>query len=143
MSSRTGYMLVATIGSVLVAVAIGCYYWPLSTRSYYRRALPPTATDVHEKSVDMVPDWTLFMKARLSREAYDVYIRKVGLGPPSIVQTNSPWAMWADGYGWGATPPTWWNPTSLDPDTVGASSGHATTLAKYENGYLYLVDFKY
>ena len=31
----------------------------------------------------------------------------------------------------------------IGPGTVGASSGRAMTLAKYENGYLYLVDFKY
>jgi len=133
----------AIIGSVLLAVAIGWCGWAFLVRSDYRKALPPTATDIHEKRVDMFPDYTLFLKARMAREDYDAYVKKVGLGPPLKIQTNSPWEMWAEGDGWGAKPPAWWNPTSADPGSVGASSGRANTLAQYENGYLYLVNFKY
>ena len=149
MSSRKRYVLAAAVGTVLVVAVVGCYCLALlirgdvPTQSRYQKALPPTATDVHEVNVDMFPDWTLFLKARMSRADYDAYITKMGFGPPSTVQTNSQWTMWADGKCWGATPPVWWNPSSSDPGTVGASSGRVTTLAKYENGYLYLVDFKY
>ena len=103
-----------------------------------RRALPSTATDVHEHNWDTyVRDYCYILKAKITPEEFEVYRKKLKLVPiPENKKEEVDWQAW-DNFG------DWWDPsatvegTFYNPTMTG--SQHAFT--KHENGYVYYLEY--
>ena len=141
MTSRTRTALVlgavGALGITGLAVAISLV-WCMNT-SGLRRALPSSATEVHEEVVDLFPDATTYLKAKLPERDFPLYVKRLGLTPHTPGRQYDDDEMWL-GWGMGSDPP-WWDPTPSLEGTYVAQSGHAWTLAKHEQGYLFVLSF--
>lgn len=105
-----------------------------------RRALPSSATDIHEygwQNYWFVPDYCYFLKAKITQEEFEAYKTKLKFVPlPEDAKEEVNWCSWEHFVD------EWWEPLSTsdgafyDPTFTG--SDHA--VMKYENGYLYYME---
>ena len=103
----------------------------------FRKKLPWSATDVHEWSMtDMfIGDYGYCLKAKMSEEAFLDYVQEFGLEKKKMPLDNE-YVHWSGSlHG-----EPWWDvSTNLDDTYMFIDAqGDGWTLAKYENGYLYL-----
>lgn len=133
--------------SIIVAVLyIGglaaCYElftWP------FRKALPWTATDIHEWywSETLLPDYSYYLKAKVTENQFRTYVARFGLTPHAPDRAYSESSIWLN---WESAPESdggWWNPSD-SLDTTFVREGHDTwTFAKFEQGYLYLASLNH
>lgn len=103
----------------------------------FRKKLPWSATDVHEWHWEdfLIPDYSYCLKAKMSEEAFQDYVQEFGLEKKEMPLENK-YVNWS-----GPGPEKlWWDvSTNLDDTYMFIDAqGDGWTLAKYENGYLYL-----
>ena len=129
-----------TIATAL-AMAGGCD----SSQNAPRKALPSTATDIHEYNwnarIALFPgDSVYFFKAKITPEEFEVYRIKLKFVP--IPETMKEEALWMNYNIAKEGDIEWWDPlptteaTFHDPTTTG-SQRH---VIKYEKGYVYYWD---
>jgi hypothetical protein len=107
----------------------------------FRRALPPSAEDVHEWSREdgFLPDYSYKLKAKISEDQFHLYIDRFQLTPHApdrqYSQDAKIYLQWR-----AETNPeiAWWNPTESLAETFVRQVGDNWTFAKRERGYLYL-----
>jgi hypothetical protein len=131
--------LALALGAVLVCG--GVVLWRLRGAGEwgFRRALPASASDVHEASWedDLLPDYQYCLKARITCAEFDAYARRFALTPAA------PGRVYDDEQDWsgldclpGSEP--WWNPPPTRDGVLIGQSGDTWTTAAYHDGYLYL-----
>ncbi len=106
--------------------------WPLL------RALPSSATDVHEWSREdgFLPDYTYLLRARITPEEFQSYVQARGLTPHTATREYEDLELWLR---WKYKPELpWWNPSDSLNTTFVANSGREWTYAKYEDGHIYV-----
>ena len=121
-------------GCVLVCVILGvALVWrTLVSENTYRAALPASAQNVQDTSVDLFPDWEYYLKADISPEEFDAYVQELGV--PVCQAEDHIWIGWHT-----FSAPEWWDPTSDTGKTYCQNrNGDIWEMAKYENGHLYL-----
>jgi hypothetical protein len=129
--------------SILFVFGAVWFFWARPDQWRFRRELPWMTKDIHERywSHGFLPDYSYYLKARITEEQFWRYIAKFKLTPHTSTRqySESP-DPWLD---WDPDPYSWWNPSkSLDSTFVW--QGHDTwTFAKYERGYLYLVSLNH
>jgi hypothetical protein len=106
--------------------------WPL------RRALPWSATDIHEWSREdgFLPDYTYLLKAKITPEEFRSYVHARGLTPHAASREYEDQESWLGWQGRSGLP--WWTPTDSLDTTFVANYGREWTYAKYEDGYIYV-----
>jgi len=124
--------------STLFALGILWFLWARPDQWSFRRELPWSAGDIHEKSSadGVLPDYDYQLKARITEPEFQVYIAKFKLTPhtPSRQYDESPGPM----LGWWQSTNTWWDASPSLSNTFVWQKGTAWTFATYERGYLYL-----
>ena len=144
MVTRKKWVLLGLGGACLVAVlaSLAWYSWYRLSTSPLRLALPRGSTDVADMYVDMWPDYSYFLKAKLpSTKAFAQYCTDMNLTPHSEQRSysdNMTWLSWSS-----LEPIVWWKPSSSLSGTFVRQSGHEWTMAKYEDGYLYVHSFSH
>lgn len=123
---------------ILLTVGAGWFFWTRPDQWSFRRELPWTAEDVHERywSDGFLPDDSYRLKARITDEQFRRYIAKFELTPhaPTRAYSESP-----DLYlTWSPRTDTWWDPTDSLESTFVSQDRDTWTFAKHERGYLYL-----
>lgn len=142
--SRWLFLGVGAACMLVLVVSLGWYGWYSLTTSPLRQTLPWSASDVNDKYVDMFPDYSYFLKAKLpSVKEFNEYCAKQNLTPHTpqrVYSDDTTWLLW------GSLEPesvAWWNPSPSLTGTYVSQSGHEWTLAKYENGCLYVHAFSH
>ncbi len=126
---------VLVLAVVIVWLCSGAGQWG------FRRALPPSAQDVHEwfQEDSFLPDYTYMLKARITEQEFRNYVDRFQLTPhtPARVysQDTEPWLRWHPAR---SETEAWWDPGESLSETFVRQEGDTWTFAKYENGYLYL-----
>jgi hypothetical protein len=126
-------------GLVLILVLLGGGYWlwRYTNMSRFRRALPASATHVKEKYVDLTPDYTLYLSARMGRKDYEKYIRRIDLQPPQKGSSAPSWVAWHQG----PQAPAWWTSSPARRAVAYKRKGDVFTLSGYEKGTMYLISW--
>jgi hypothetical protein len=103
----------------------------------FRKQLPWSASDIHEWYWEegFLPDYSYCLKAKMSEEAFLDYVQEFGLKKKEMPLENE-YVRWSGPR----TEESWWDvSTNLDDTYMFIDAqGDSWTLAKYENGYLYL-----
>jgi hypothetical protein len=104
----------------------------------YISELPDSARNIQEESVDLFPDWAYYLKAEIEADDFPLYVQALSLKP--YTTENSDESIWIN---WSGIPfaPDWWDPSSELSGTYLRQDGDLWVFAKYENGYLYLMEF--
>jgi len=107
-----------------------------------RRALPAGATEVRGKYVDMFPDFTHFLKARMPRDQFREYVEALGLAAYSADADpgEADWLHWIDGAPYSQE---WWPPGSELAGTHYSVEGDVITMARYEDGVVYVQQYSH
>jgi hypothetical protein len=130
--------VVATLACLMVlnvVVAVWVYYF--TTTTPLRRKLPWSASDIHEQYVDMFPDYTTYLKARLPESDFPEYIERLGLTPHQAGRTYSDDTRWLSWDPAGRRP-SWFDPSDDLSMTCVCQRGHVWTFAKHERGFVYV-----
>jgi hypothetical protein len=107
-----------------------------------RRALPPTAQDVHEWSWEegglTGQDYAYCLKAKITRSEFDAYVKKFNLTSyiPNQQYSNGFYPSWRC-----KDEIDWWTPSDDTSSTYVYDGGSVWTYAKYENGYVFVVSY--
>jgi hypothetical protein len=135
---------VLVMGFVGMVAVMGYAWWAAGSAdtslagSPLRSAVPSDATEVADNYVDMGPDYTYYLRARMSRGEFDGYCARVGLTrhTPERKYTDDAavWLSWSAD----ADAPKGWAPSDSLAETYVSQEGHSWTFAKYENGVLYV-----
>ncbi len=133
-SSRIGLQQILLL---IIAISV-IYFQAYNLEAWnFRKKLPWSATDVHEWHWEdfLIPDYSYCLKAKMSEEAFQDYVQEFGLEKKAMPLENK-YVSWS-GPG---EEETWWDvSTNLDDTYMFIDAqGDGWTLAKYENGYLYL-----
>ena len=105
-----------------------------------RKALPSSATDIHEYNWDhyFPPDYFYCLKARITHGEFEAYRTKLKFVPTSKgIKETVYWTAWNE-----MVKKSWWDPlpdangTFYDPTTTGSQRA----FMKHENGYLYYME---
>jgi len=128
----------ALILATLVVLGIIWFAWARPDEWSFRRELPWSAKDVHEKSSadGVLPDYDYQLKARITEPEFQVYIAKSKLTPQTRTRQydESPGLM----LDWWQYTNTWWDASPSLSNTFVWQKGTEWTFATYEHGYLYL-----
>ena len=129
--------------ALLVPVYVAGAVWgvPRWKETALRRALPHSAKGVREHIVvDRYPNSTLYLKARLSKQAFAQYARTLKLAP---APPNADVASVSTPGNWAGTPlreqPAWWNPSPDHGNDLHWQDEHRTIIAKYEHGCVFVL----
>jgi len=105
----------------------------------FRKELPLLASDVHEHfyADGFLPDYSYFLKAKMSEQQFQRYIAKfkLTLHTPDRKYSEDLWLDWGGSH---LAPLSWWDPGKTLEHTYVWEGGDTWTFAKYEHGYLYL-----
>jgi hypothetical protein len=111
---------------------------PQGSKISFTRYLPATATEINEVSWadGFIPDYNYWLRARVTREEFDQFVRDLELTPHTNDRqySENSWLSWSD-HLLGDT--DWWHPTQNLEETYVREGGTKWSFAKYENGYLY------
>lgn len=105
-----------------------------------RRALPESASDVHEWFWDdgFLPDYSYYLKARIGPDEFRPYVGKLGLAPyrqPPKYEDGDFRINWRSR---GSFHEDWWKPSDSLDNTFVSVDGQYWAYAKYEDGYVYV-----
>ncbi len=105
-----------------------------------RKALPSTATDIHESDWNnyFPPDYCYLLKAQIRPQEFETYRIKLKFVPiPETMKEELYWPGW-DNFGG-----QWWNPSANEQETFHdpTMSGSQHAFMKYENGYVYYLEY--
>src|SRR6266540_5048671 len=127
---------IATVGLIGLVIIVNLVSYAISPESYaeeYRDKLPNDAEETQEHIVDLFPDWDYYLKAKITKEEFDKFVKDLEL-------THNPIR------GEATIPikgPDWWNPklkgltySRIYKDKQDITWGYAS--AVYEDGYVYL-----
>lgn len=70
------------VGIFIVVWFFNQMIYSLSPESYaddYKNKLPKTATDISEKIIDLFPDWDYYLRAKITQEDFQEFIRALNL----------------------------------------------------------------
>jgi len=142
MVTRNKWICLVAGAACLVALlaCLGWYSWYWLTTSPLRRALPRGSTDVTDLYVDIWPDYCYYLKAKLpSVKSFAQYCSDMNLTPHTgqrVYTDDTSWLSWSS-----LEPRTesWWKPSPSLSGTFVEQAGHYWTMAKYEDGYLYVM----
>lgn len=138
------HLVAIVVGAVVVLAAVVMFSVggrDVLTESPLRRALPGSATDVHDLYVDMDQDYSYYLAARLPREDFEAYCAGQNLTPHTPERIYTDGTEWLD---WGAMtlnpsePMDWWLPTESLAGTYVNQQGHHWTMAKWQDGVIYV-----
>jgi hypothetical protein len=132
-------VVVGLVCLALILAAIAVWGWYVLATSPLRQALPWSAREVVDLTVDGPPDHGYFLRAKITEPEFRAYCERMRLTPHTsdrVYTDDEMWLSW-DGPAGGRTP-DWWNPSSGLDGTYVEQSGKVWTFAKYENGYLYV-----
>ena len=104
-----------------------------------RRALPSTATDIHEHNWDTyVRDYCYLLKAKITAEEFETYRTKLEL--VQITENKKEEIHWD---AWDTIGGQWWDPSSSTEGTFynPTMTGSQHAVVKYENGYVYYLEY--
>ena len=128
-ATRAGRVILPTLFFAVWLIGVVSNYefvtWP------YRKALPWTASDVQDYAwtEGFLPDYSYWMRARLSRDQFRVYITKYGLN-----QAESGGDSWlCDDRA-----PAWFRPSAGGKVIYTAMKGDWSMSALYDRGYIYV-----
>jgi len=108
---------------------------------FYEKALPDTAEDVHvwHQNDGFLPDYTYYLKARISRQEFFNYIDSLEMNLHTDTSNYTDDTLWIQTSGaFNDTIKSWWNDTRTDSMYVW-QNGHEWNTARYIDGYLYLL----
>jgi len=124
----------ACVGILAAFAAGGWYVWYTLTTRPAVRALPSSASDLHEFYRDSgfpLYDYEYKMKARMPLEEFSTYVARLGLSP-SVRGPGGPVPDWTSGD------PDWWNPTFSPVRTYYHVEEDSGEMAKWEKGWVYV-----
>jgi hypothetical protein len=136
-----GATIAALIGATLF-LGGWRYFFPSETRSPFRVALPKRVIETSEWyfSDGFLPDYAYYLRAKISPEDFDKYVKYFSLTPHSVDRKYE--GGFSAGPAWVSGPADWWNPSASTLTTFAKQDAlDSWTYAKYENGYLYLHSF--
>jgi hypothetical protein len=140
-----GYVLVGTVALCMVCVGIWLGIRQVAyemTATPLRKALPPTAQDIHEQSWgeggEIGQDYCYLLKARITPAEFQQYVDRFGLTPHIATQQYSNWSMINCGT---ERKPDWWTPSDESGSMYARDEDSTWTYAKYENGYIFVVSY--
>jgi len=129
--------VVVSIG-FLATVSIVVFLWARFHEWGFRRELPWSAKDVHERydSDVLLPDYSYNLKAKITQGEFRLYVTKFGLTPHTSTRqySESPDPI----LNWQSATNSWWDPSDSMQNTFVWQGGTTWTFAKYERGHLYL-----
>jgi hypothetical protein len=111
-----------------------------------RAALPASAVDVQDFYEDMSPDYGYYLTAKISQKDFAAYCASQGLTPHTPERKYSDDDFWLS---WKAMRPNseksmpWWQPDDRLGDTFVSQNGHNWTMAKYQDGVMYVKAFSH
>src|SRR5690349_8229923 len=124
--------IAALIALTLAAGAVAFWLTRGTGEWGFRRALPATATDVHEASWEdgFLPDYQYCLKARIARAEFDAYARRFGLTPAT------PGRVYEDDEDWSGLDclpgsESWWHPPPTRDGWLIGQGGDTWTTAAY------------
>jgi len=131
-------LLSVTFGLILCTAA-WFRFWRTSSpdlSNHVRSALTSDATDVQEQYIEMTPDFTYMLKAKITPAGFSAFASKLMLTPHTASRSYTDDTMWLS---WTVHPnePAWWNPSSDLDHTYVWQHGSTWMFAKHENGLLY------
>jgi hypothetical protein len=129
--------IVVQVASIVLIALI----WNYTTVCYLRRALPASATEIRDEALDVFPDSAYFLKARMPQEDFEAYCMAIRLSPhyPGRVYTDQDhWLSWSSVHKL-----EWWDPSDNLDGTYVLQEGREWTMAKYENGKVYVTSFSH
>ena len=108
-------------------------------------SLPEKATEIEEWSWSdgFLPDYTYFMRARVSESGFTEFITKLDL---TLHTASRSYSQDVSMLSWHYSPEgnvAWWNPSESLQETYVSESSDTWTFAKYEGGFLYFHSFSY
>lgn len=129
--------------AVLVALLayLSWYSWYRFTTSPLRLALPRGSTEVTDLYEDdgFLPDYSYYLKAKLpSKKSFTQYCSDMNLTPHTEQRIYSDDTVWLSWNGSLSEPMAWWKPSPSLSGTFVEQIGDYWTMAKYEDGYLYV-----
>ena len=127
------------IGCSVAAVAIfAMCVVTLTASSGGRRALPWSATDIHEYYDGPVSDFMVCLRARIKESDFDSYANRLGLDQVYVESEHKSLLV-----SWMPCQEVWWTPPkSLDGARFQYQEGETYfAMAKYEAGFVYFVAF--
>lgn len=134
---------------VIVNACIGCN--SLDMKVSYRNRLPSTATEISEKYVDAFPDFSYYLKARISQNEFNDFVKHMGLEInlfkqiPEIERYDSTKYRndpEMDNYMKQFKDMNWWD-LDIDNKVYYKGSEGSDYYASYNNGFLYFFVYKY
>jgi len=132
--TKKRWLLAGACVGILAAFAAGGWYICYTLTAHPAvRALPSSASDLHEFYRDSgFPhyDYTYEMKARMPAEEFPAYAARLGLRPLGNLQAH---------WGWWPGELAWWDPAPSMEGTYIEQDDDSGTMAKWENGWVYVV----
>jgi hypothetical protein len=123
---------------VLALVCAGIAFMP----SLARRSLPWNATDIHEyyKEARFGSDFVRCLKARIDKEDFDAYAKRLGLTETYDRDKHADLHMQ-----WNMCREAWWDPpNTLDGVRFEPTNGESFfAMAAWREGYVYFVVFSW
>jgi len=130
-------IILVILGCVGVGLILFLLYW--FTTAPLRRKLPFGASHINDLYVERFPDYTYYLRAKISESDFIFYCKKISL-ESSISDARS-----KNEISWVADKEvSWWNPSANVSDTYcrATNDGREWVIAKYENGFIYLTAWR-
>jgi hypothetical protein len=148
-------ILFVSLGSVtFIIICFVSVYWLLNSMIYslspesyideYKSALPKTATETKEKFYDAFPDFSYFMKAKITQDEFNTYTKELKLNI-----NNDSTKLSSKIFKSGKKELDWWKVTGKNDIYYKVyyhkdkSSVSGEEYATYEDGNLYFYVIKY
>jgi|UniRef100_UPI00378382F2 hypothetical protein len=121
------------------------FFWPASNEWSFHRALPRSAQGVQEWywADGFLPDYSYHLKARITQQEFDNYVKKLGLTPHTLERAYTDDVHWLN---WQALPQFtngWFDPSDSLTATFVSQEGDCWAFAKYEKGNLYVTSLNH
>lgn len=134
---------------MILCACYGCN--SIDLKVSYKNRLPSTATEISEKYVDAYPDFSYYLKARITKNEFNDFIKELGLEinlfkkMPRLEQYDSTkyrddpeMDMYMKQY----KDMNWWD-LDIGNKVYYKGFGESDYYATYENGFIYFFVYKY
>ncbi len=101
-----------------------------------RDALPENATEVQEHYVDLFPDYSYCLKAKIREEQVEAFAKEL-----NMAREYTPDPPWGPSLGGGC--PEWWTVSPEIDDVWVFRQRNIWSTVKWEDGYVYLYEYKH